>query len=67
MPHINMSIIGIFIVYNSIRKAVNMTEDEKKFLEAAFLKTFNYDPDEEEVDAKYGDEFNKWCDEELGK
>ena len=37
-----------------------MTEDEKKFLEAEFLKTFNYDPDEEEVDAKYDEDFNKW-------
>ena len=40
-----------------------MNEKEMKFLEAAFLKTFNYDPDEDEVDARYDDEFNKWCDE----
>ena len=44
-----------------------MTEDEKKFLEAAYKRCWEYDPDEEEVDAKYDDEFNKWCDEECGK
>lgn len=40
-----------------------MTEEEKKELEQAFLKTFNYDPDDDEVDAKYDKEFNDWCDE----
>lgn len=44
-----------------------MTEDDRKFLEERFLKTFDYDPDDEEVDAKYSEEFNKWCDEECGK
>ena len=44
-----------------------MTEDEKKFLEAEFMKTFNYDPDEEEVDAKYDDEYNEWEKEFINK
>lgn len=44
-----------------------MTDEDMKFLEAEFEKTFNYDPDDEEVDAKYSKEFNKWCDEECGK
>lgn len=44
-----------------------MTEDEKQEAKAMFLKTFNYDPDEDEVDAKYDEEFNRWCDEECGK
>ena len=26
-----------------------------------------YEPDDYEVDAKYDEEFNKWCDEECGK
>lgn len=44
-----------------------MNDKDLKFLEAEFEKTFNYEPDDEEVDAKYSEEFNKWCDEECGK
>ena len=37
-----------------------MTDKEIKFLEAAFEKTFDYDPDDDEVDAKYSNNFKKW-------
>lgn len=39
-----------------------MTEDDRKFLEEAFIKTFDYEPDEDEVDKRYDDDFNNWCD-----
>ena len=44
-----------------------MTDKDLKFLEAEFEKTFNYDPDEEEVDAKYDDEYNEWEKEFINK
>ncbi len=44
-----------------------MTDEERKFLEAAYKRCWDYEPDDDEVDAKYDEEFNKWCDEECGK
>ncbi len=35
-----------------------LTEEEEKFLEEAFERVFNYDPDDDEVDARYDDEFD---------
>ena len=35
-----------------------MTDEEMKSLEDAFEKCWDYDPSEEEVDAKYDDDFD---------
>ena len=41
-----------------------MTEPKKEeTLKEAYDRVFNYDPTDEEVEAKYDDEFNKWLDE----
>lgn len=44
-----------------------MTDEERKMLLAAYKKTWDYDPDDEEVDAKYDKEFNDWCDNFLNE
>ncbi len=41
-----------------VKMAKELTEEEEKFLAEAFKKTFNYDPDEDEVDARYDDDFD---------
>lgn len=38
-------------------------EPQKETLKEAYDRVFNYDPTEEEVEAKYDDDFNKWLDE----
>lgn len=48
-----------------MKEVINMTDEERKFLEEAYLKCWGYDPDEDEVDAKYDKEFNDWCDNFL--
>jgi hypothetical protein len=41
-----------------------MEEQEKKeTLSERYKKVFDYDPSEEEVKAKYDDDFNKWLDD----
>ena len=47
-----------------------MTEKEnrkkpkkKETLKEAYERVFNYDPSDEEVKAKYSDDFNKWLDD----
>lgn len=39
-----------------------MTEEEKEELYKAYSETFSYDPDDEEVLAKYDEETNKRID-----
>lgn len=40
-----------------------MDKQKKETLEEAYERVFNYDPAEEEVKAKYDDDFNKWLDD----
>ena len=42
-----------------------MTEEEKRELNEAYERVFNYEPTEEEARAKYSDEFNEWFDKFL--
>lgn len=44
-----------------------MIEPEKKqeTMQEAYDRVFNYDPSEEEVRAKYDDDFNDWLDNFL--
>jgi hypothetical protein len=42
-------------------------EPQKETLEEAYERVFNYDPTEEEVRAKYDNEFNNWLDNFLKK
>ncbi len=44
-----------------------LSEEEKKEMEKAFERVFNYDPDEEEVDARYDDDFDDEVMEMLDK
>lgn len=39
-----------------------MTEEEKKELDKEYSRVFDYDPSFEEVQARYDDDFNNWCD-----
>ena len=39
----------------------------KKNVTCSLQKTWDYDPDDEEVDAKYDKEFNDWCDNFLNE
>ena len=43
----------------------NSKENKKETLKEAYERVFNYDPTDEEVEAKYDDEFNKWLEEET--
>lgn len=43
----------------------NLKENKKETLKEAYERVFNYDPTDEEVEAKYDDEFNKWLEEET--
>lgn len=40
-----------------------MTDEERKELYKDYSRVFDYDPSEEEVKAKYDDDFNKWLDD----
>jgi hypothetical protein len=40
---------------------------KKETLEEAYERVFNYDPTDEEVRAKYDDDFNNWLDNFLEK
>ena len=51
------------VPYNPDKK---MTEEEKEETMAeAYERVFNYEPTDEEVRAKYPDEFNEWFDKFL--
>lgn len=39
-----------------------MSEADKKLLEEAYARCWDYDPTDEEVRARYSDDFNEWCD-----
>ena len=41
--------------------------EESKELKAAYKRCWNYDPSEEEVDAKYDDDFDKELDEMIAE
>lgn len=47
--------------------AKELSEEDEKFLAAAFKKTFDYDPDDDEVDARYDDDFDDEVMEMLDK
>lgn len=55
-----MSVSDLAVVYYINERQLIMTEDDRKLLLDAYKKTFNYDPNENEVDAKYDEEFQKW-------
>lgn len=38
-------------------------EQNEETLKEAYERVFNYDPSDEEVQAKYSDDFNKWLDD----
>lgn len=41
--------------------------NKEETLQEAYERVFNYDPTDEEVRAKYDDEFNEWLDNFLKK
>lgn len=44
-----------------------LSKEEQEELERAYERVFNYDPDEEEVDARYDDDFDDEVMEMLDK
>ena len=46
---------------------MTLSEEEQKKLDAAYERVFNYDPDDEEVDARYDDDFDDEVMEMLDK
>lgn len=43
-------------------KHKELTDEERKVLDAAYAETFDYEPSEEEVKKRYSKEFNDWID-----
>ena len=37
-----------------------MTDEEKKLLSDAYKRCYDYDPDDDEVDERYSEDFKKW-------
>jgi hypothetical protein len=46
---------------------MKFTDEERKLLDAAYERAYNYDPDDDEVDSKYDDDFKKWEEEFIKK
>ena len=52
-----------FIAY--LEYLIEYNTEQNETLKEAYERVFNYDPTDEEVEAKYDDEFNKWLEEET--
>ena len=44
-----------------------MTEEDQKILKEAYKRAYDYDPTDEEVDAKYSEDFKKWEEEFINQ
>lgn len=39
-----------------------MADEKEETMEEAYKRVFDYDPTDEEVNERYSESFNEWCD-----